>query len=166
MDNLIKIQNRNNKKLLRTNDQPLPCNCTRINSDCPIPDGQPGKNCRTKNCIYKATVRNITTNIDKVYFGSTSTELKERVRNHRNNFRDTRKENFTELAKEIHDIKRRNEAYDIKWEIMKKVKSRQPGDKYCELCSMEKFYILYYKHDNMLNNWKMEKCRHKQKITL
>ena len=55
-----------------------------------------------------------------MYFGSTSTELKERARNHRNNFRDTRKENFTELAKEIHNIKRRNEAYNIKWEIMKK----------------------------------------------
>ena len=47
-----------------------------------------------------------------------------------------------------------------------KVKSRQQGDKYCELCSTEKFYILYYKHDNMLNNIKMEKCRHKQKIML
>ena len=65
--------------------------------------------------------------MEKVRFGSTSTEFKERVRTHRNTFRDSRKETYTELAKEIHNIKRKNQSYEIRWEIMKKTKNRQPG---------------------------------------
>ena len=166
MENMIAMQTRRNKRILTPNHEEPHCNCNRANSECPIPNGEPGKNCRTKNCVYKATVKNKTTNIEKVYFGSTSTEFKERVRTHRNTFRDQRKETYTELAKEIHNIKRQNQSYEVRWEIMKKTKNRQPGDKYCNLCSAEKFYILCYKFDNMLNNFKMEKCRHKRKITL
>ena len=166
MENVIAMQTRRNKRILTPNHEEPYCNCNRSNSECPIPNGLPGKNCRTKNCVYKATVKNKTTKIEKVYFGSTSTEFKERVRTHRNTFRDPRKETYTELAKEIHKINRQNQSYEIRWEIMKKTKNRQPGDKYCNLCSAEKFYILYYKFDNMLNNFKMEKCRHKRKTTL
>ena len=79
MDNIIAMQTRRNKQILTPNYEEPHCNCNRANSECPIPNGLPGKNCRTKNCVYKATVKNKPTNIDKVYFGSTSTEFKERV---------------------------------------------------------------------------------------
>ena len=122
MENIIAMLTRRNKRILSPNHEEPHCNCNRANSESPIPNGPPGKNCRTKNCVYKATVKNKTTKIEKVYFGSTSTEFKERVRTHRNTFRDPRKETYTELAKEIHKINRQNQSYEIRWEIMKKNK--------------------------------------------
>ena len=104
MDSNIAMETKRNKRILTPNHEELPCNCNKINSDSPIPNGPTGRNCRTKNCAYKAVVKKSTTNINKVYFGSASTEFKERVRTNRNTFTDSRKENYTELAKEINKI--------------------------------------------------------------
>ena len=54
-----------------------------------------------------------------------------------------------------------NERYEIKWEIIEKSRPFTVENDYCRLFVTEKFYILNNKKPSMLNNFRIEQCRHK-----
>ena len=97
----------------------------------------------------------------KTYKGCTKTELKARIATHRNTFNDPEKRTNTEIAKEIHKLKDENKNFLIQWSILEKIPCFKPGDKYCALCTLEKYYIIFKKSRSDLNKFRLEKCKHK-----
>ena len=155
------IKRHNGKKLYDNNENDdLPCNCARV--PCPLPNGILGKNCRSTNVVYKAEVKNLNNHSKKVYYGCTKQRLKQRIEVHRNTFRDPVKKNNTDLAKEVHAIKDNNETFEIAWSIVEKSRKFEPGDRFCKLCICEKQHILYNENNNLLNQFRLESCRHKK----
>ena len=65
-------------------------------------------------------------------------------------------------------VKEKNVEYSIKWEILAKTKSYQPGSKSCDLCTTEKLKILTSDPERTLNKRTemTNKCRHKTKYKL
>ena len=135
--NMKKIISGHNMKILNeneVNENEQQCNCR---GDCILP-GQ----CRSKCVVYKASIENIQ------YIGSTSNEFKTRYRNHKASFINEDKRNETALAQYIwtNNLNRDEQNMivppNVKWEILKKCKVYSGGEKTCDLCTTEKFFIL------------------------
>ena len=123
----------------------------------------PPNNCREKDIVYEGKITINDSNETKTYKGCTSDELKNRIRVHRNTFRDVNKKNNTEMAKEVHKIKETTENFEIEWNVIDRATSFKAGDKFCKLCTLEKYHILLKKKESDLNKFRLEKCRHKKK---
>ena len=63
-------------------------------------------------------------------------------------------EKTTELAKEAHTLRRQGKEFTIIWEIMDKARSFKAGDRFCRLCILEMYTILYKSDENTLNGLK------------
>ena len=152
-----------NKNLIgHDNKNTLECNCTR--SVCPLPlEKNPPNNCRQNDIIYQGEIKKNETESIKTYKGCTSDQFKNRVSVHRNTFNDTNKKNNTEMAKAVHALVESGHSYTIKWKIIDKTSSYRPGDKFCKLCNLEKYHILFKKEETDVNTFRLEKCRHKRK---
>ena len=168
MDNMKKILNSHNKKLL--SDKPesttLPintCNC-RNKTLCPL-DGS----CLTSGVIYKAEVINTNTGVQKNYIGLAETPFKTRYSNHLKSFKHKKYENETELSKHVWLLKEQNQNFEIKWSILRKSNSYNPISKSCNLCLTEKLMLILEKNKGDLLNKRSEmvsKCRHQNKYIL
>ena len=164
MPNFISQINRHNKKLLNpnTNKDP-PCNC-RSQISCPLN----GK-CRASNIIYKATIK-YENETPKEYIGSTSTTFKNRYYNHNKSFKHDKYKHETSLSTYIWNMKGKNKNNpDVTWEILKKTKCYSEGDRYCKLCTAEKFYIISNSDPINLLNKKSElfhSCIHRKEALL
>ena len=77
------------------------------------------------------------------YVGLTATEFKTRWRNHQMSFENESKKNDTELSKHLWQLKDQKKDFAISWKILAKAKSYSNLTKRCNLCSTEKFYIVY-----------------------
>ena len=132
----------NNHRLLQlhrmkesTQDSNL-CNCRQKNS-CPL-DGK----CLIKCVVYKASVTETTPNNQETYIGLTENELRMRFNKHKSSFKLEHKRTSTTLSEHVWKLKNKNINFNIKWEIVKKVKPFAPNDKVCKLCLQEKISIL------------------------
>ena len=92
--------------------------------------------------------------------------MKIRVRTHLNTYKDPNKKSNTEMAKEVHKIKNNGQRYSTSWKILDKSVSFKPGDTYCRLCVLEKYYILFKSAPTDVNKFRLEKCRHKERCYL
>ena len=120
-----------------TQDSKL-CNCRqKKNNSCPL-DGK----CLTKCVLYKATVTETTSNNQETYIGLTENEFKTRFNLHESSFKLEPKRTSTTLSEHVWILKNENINFNIKWEIVKKVKSFAPSDKMCKLRLQEKLSIL------------------------
>ena len=139
---------------------PKPCNC-REPDKCPL-KGQ----CLVKDVVYQATVT--TAESTETYVGLTTTEFKTRWRNHQMSFKHESKKNDTELSKHLWHLKDQKKDFEISWKILAKAKCYSNLTKRCNLCSTEKFYILYKPDMATLNkhNELVSTCRHKRKFLL
>ena len=70
-----------------------------------------------------------------------STSFKTRYNNHLQSFSKQEKQNATSLAQYVWE-NNLNPSPKINWEIIKKCKVYQPGNKTCDLCTTEKVEIL------------------------
>ena len=61
---------------------------------------------------------------------------------HRSSFKFEHKRTSTTLCEHVWKLKIKNINFNIKWEIVKKVKPFAPSDKVCKLCLQEKLSIL------------------------
>ena len=108
-----------------------------------------GNKCLTRSVIYQATVE--TDEERQTYIGMTDTEFKTRYRNHKQSFERDRYEGQTELSKFIWSLKRSSIPFHISWEIVDRATSYSPITKRCNLCILEKYYILRHKERASLN---------------
>ena len=123
--------------------------------------------------MYRATVTNAVNEDIKKYIGVTDTTFKERTfkERHSNHKRDFKYQKYcicTELGKYVWELKEKNIAPIIKWEILSKVYGN-PKQNICILCLTEKLWIINFIHDNNYLNKKSElinKCRHFNKFLL
>ena len=154
------MQNRNRKLL--NNEQKTetpPCNCQKSRK-CPTPD----TSCNTTNVIYNATVK------DKKaeYIGCTTTTFKERHRNHTKSFRHEKYQNETTLSTYIWQNKL-NPNPDVVFKIIKECSIYTPGQKSCDLCLSEKYFIIknLQKPNNINKRTDIgNKCTHIRNCTL
>lgn len=144
-ENMANKIKKHNKKLL-TDEQPQEenddlCNC-RIPANCPVE----GK-CKTESVVYKAKVTY--QNSEMEYVGLTDLAFKTRYNEHNSNFRLEHSAKKTTLSKFVHE-KKLNPCPPVKWQILQKVRKYEPGQKTCNLCLTEKFYIV--KNMNNINS--------------
>ena len=88
MKNIGSIISAQNRNILNPIVQSYGCNC-RVKSSCPL-NGE----CLTPKIIYRAEVSNDKNNEKKFYFGLADTPFKERYRNHTNDFKHEKYENW------------------------------------------------------------------------
>ena len=163
--NLATIISGHNAKILRETVNPPPeerkCSCPK-GATCPL-SGQ----CLETEIVYQATVTHAG-GPDENYIGLTAPNFKSRLGNHRKSFNHLRYEKDSELSKHVWTIKRKDEDYDIKWKIIEKSKSFNPVTNICNLCTTEKFHIIFNPEQGSLNKRDEIKshCRHKKPLLL
>ena len=118
--------------------------------------------CLEKNIIYQATV--IQSNGEKnSYIGNTSTEFKQRLAGHKQTFKNS-EIGQTSLSNHIQELKSQNIDFDLNWKILDRGTPFSPESKVCNLCTKEKYHILFQSEMSLLNS-KSEMyshCRHIQ----
>ena len=137
-----------------------PCSCPK-KTICPL-----GGKCLHKNIIYKAEVTE--TDIENKqtvenYIGLCSTTFKERLGNHLQSFRHKKYLTETCLSSHIWKIKEKGSQYSVKWKIVDRGQPFNHTRKSCNLCTKEKFYIIFKPHLSSINkrNEIGAHCRHK-----
>ena len=156
-----KTLERNKKKEERDNPRKT-CNCRNPNK-CPL-KGQ----CLRESIIYQATVTTYESNCKETYIGLTKNTFKERFNGHKTTFKNTNKRNNTELSKYIWSLKDQQKDHKIEWEILREAKPYSNKTKRCQLCNLEKVYIIYRPELGTLNkrNELASACRHKAPFLL
>jgi hypothetical protein len=131
------------------------CNC-RNQDNCPM-KGQ----CLRESIIYQATVT--TSESKETYIGLTKNTFKERYNGHKTTFKNANKRNNTELSKYIWNLKDQQKDYNIEWEILRAAKPYSNKTKRCELCNLEKVFIIRRPELGTLNkrNELASSCRHR-----
>ncbi len=131
------------------------CNC-RNQDNCPM-KGQ----CLRESIIYQATVT--TSEGKETYIGLTKNTFKERYNGHKTTFKNANKRNNTELSKYIWNLKDQQKDYNIEWEILRAAKPYSNKTKRCELCNLEKVFIIRRPELGTLNkrNELASSCRHR-----
>ena len=159
------IQSNNRAKLSsdtggNSGEAPSMCNCQR-SRPCPM-NGE----CKREQVVYQATVTS--ENSTETYIGLTGNSFKERYNGHNASFRDKRKEDRTELSKHIWTLKDANKNYQIKWKILGSAPSYSNTNKKCNLCILEKYFIICKPHLGTLNKKSelISTCRHKRKYSI
>ena len=167
MDNMKKIIDSHNKKVLKSNCQnnrrEKSCNC-RSKPSCPL-----SQNCLVKGTVYKATVTTDDANDERIYIGLTENTFKQRFARHKTTFTLRKYENETELSKYIWRLHDRGKHWKIDWSILKKATPYSPISKTCNLCLTEKLLIATMKEKDKRLNKRSEfisKCRHEYKYIL
>ena len=160
MRNIGSIISSHNKNILHPKQTSFGCNC-RNKENCPL-NGE----CLTPNIIYRVDIT--TTNEHKFYYGTSQTTFKLRHNNHSCEIKYVKYQNCTELAKYFWQLKNNNISYDIKWSIASKVYG-YANSLQCELCLMEKYWIIKnFKNPSLLKKKSemINKCRHQNRILL
>ena len=163
--NMAQIISSHNSKVLKSEEisGDRKCNCSR-DKVCPL-----GGKCLEKNVIYQATVYPKNDPSKKEYYvGLTATTFKDRYSAHQTSFKHEVYGNKTTLSTHVWDLKRRNIDHDIKWKILDRGKSFSPVSNICNLCTKEKYFIIFEPEKATLNR-KDElnnTCLHKNSVLL
>ena len=88
--------------------------------------------CQEKSIMYKAVVTS--EQEKKEYIGLTEHAFKQRYSSHQTSFRHQKYEQSTELSKHIWSLKKKDETYNIEWEICEKAPAYTNKTKKCQLC--------------------------------
>ena len=160
LPNMEAIIAKHNAKLANTtpNKTQDSCNC-RIKKECPLE----GK-CLVNNVIYQATVTSENGNQES-YIGIS---FKQRWTQHKSSFKNKEKKGETALSQHIWKLKEKEIQYETKWKILTRANSFSPITGKCNLCTKEKFYIIFRSDLCSLNtrNELATHCRHKNKMLL
>ena len=153
-----------NSKLL-PKEPPLPvnklCNC-RTKNNCPL-DGE----CLTDNLVYGATVKS-PNNVEETYTGLTSDTFKIRYANHKKSFNHENYSTESTLSTYLWKLKKETINYSLSWKIIDRGKPFSPIHGNCQLCTKEKYHIIFSPEISSLNkrNELGSACRHKSKLLL
>ena len=113
--------------------------------------------------IYKATVNQTQTNGEENYVGLTGDTFKLRFGNHKKSFKHETFSTESTLSSYIWKLKSENIEYKISWKTIDKGKPFSTITNTCQLCTKEKFYIIFNPELASLNNRNElgSHCRHK-----
>ena len=106
------------------------CNC-RKKDECPLRG-----NCMIESVVYKATVHSKSTK--KTTKAKLVANFKTRFRNHKKLFNNEKYANETELSKDIWELKKKKQSYQLTREIIKKSNTSTRELGLCNLCLDEK----------------------------
>ena len=167
MKNISTIISGHNKSLLRQENRLRQENPTRKNCNCRNPEQCPlGGKCLTDNIIYEAEITSHPDEIVRDYRGLCSTTFKARWGVHKEGINHRKYAKSCELTKYVWEIKDKNQTFDIKWKILKRVNGRLIGGA-CKLCTTEKLFIIEHPEPKkLLNSNCITKCRHEGKYML
>ena len=165
--NIQQIITGHNKKILgqKTSVLKNPCTC-RANS-CPVA----GK-CKEECTVYQATVKHFSTEtgleIKETYIGLASTTFYKRHQNHKTSFKLRSHETKSKLSKHIWQLKDKNIKFGISWKIIDRARKFTPISKTCNLCTLERYYLICRKDSHTLNkNLEFgDECLHKRFLKL
>ena len=99
-----------------------------------------------------------------IYIGLTATKFKDRFANHQTSFTSQRYRNATTLSIFIWDLKEKNINFNLKWKKIDQAASFTPITGRCNLCALEKYYLIFQPEictlnkSDELNNF----CLHKK----
>ena len=148
---------KHNGKILREKPAESGCNCQQP-VECPLP----GK-CTTDKLVYRASVTS--NNTVETYVGLTAGTFKKRYGGHKSDFlhRPTEDNTSTTLSSHIWKLKDQNKAYQVEFEIVKRAAPYSPVSGICNLCTEEKFEIMFNPNLATLNSRQemFAACRHK-----
>ena len=107
-------------------------------------------------------------NNTETYVGLTENDFKTRLATHKQNFKNEKQRFNTALSKHIWRIKEKNLDYEIKWKILGRAKPYSPISRKCNLCILEKYYIICHREKASLNKKSelVNKCLHRDKYLL
>ena len=103
----------------------------------------------------------------ETYTGLTGGTIKTRISQHTTDFKYSRNETSTTLSEHIHQLKKEDKRYELKWSLLDRGPVYNPITRKCRLCLLEKFYIIFKTETASLNRRSelFNTCRHRnQKI--
>ena len=158
--NLAKAISSHNSKILNpkvVEETENNCNCSK-NTECPV-NGQ----CQTKNTIYQTTVNTSQTVKPETYVGLTARTFKERWDGHKSSFRHRNPKKSTTLSQHIWRLEDDQIDHTIEWKFVDRGHPFSPVSGICQLCTKEKYWIIYKSNLATLNsrNEITSNCRHK-----
>ena len=153
---------KHNSKLLNVSDQTdqnendESCNCKNP-AQCPLPD-----KCRVRNVVYQSTIS--VPRSREYYVGLTSRALKTRVGEHRGDWTHLDRKHKSTLASHVWNLKEGGQDPDISWKIICKAAPYSPITETCNLCTSEKWNIIFKPKTATLNSRQelFNHCRHKR----
>ena len=158
-----KIAMHNRRFSTRNEPQTTPgCNCQGGTAECPL-----GGQCKTQGVIYRADI--ITPGLDtQTYTGLTSRTFKERYYGHTHSFNHRDSTSSTTLSSYLWALKDQDRNFNISWRIIDRGKPFNPVSKRCNLCTKEKFHIIFQPEGASLNKRSemFSTCRHRKKDLL
>jgi hypothetical protein len=86
------------------------------------------------------------------YTGLTNNTFKKRWSSHEGYFRNKSDKNNTRLSTHIWKMKKDNQNYQIRWEILDRAPANTPGSRKCRLCLKENYYIVFRPDSASLNS--------------
>ena len=161
MPNVKAMVDMNNKRVLcKRIDNMKDCNC-RNKKECPLQ-----RKCNDKSVVYQATVETATSK--ESYVGLTEGEFKTRWTAHKHSFRNEKQMNSTELSKHVWKLKSSNKEFNLQWKILGHAKAYSNTTKRCNLCILEKYFIICHSELATLNKRTelINCCRHSRKHLL
>ena len=160
MPNMGDLISTHNNKILNERQEISRCKC-QDKSKCPMP----GK-CATDKVVYRATVTSGSS--VETYVGLTAGPFKDRFYKHDRDFRNPDQKNSTKLSVHIWNLKDEGKPYNIKWDIVTRALPYSPVSGKCNLCTAEKYEIIFNTKLATLNsrNELYSHCRHKRKFFL
>ena len=162
MESIISAHNKNLIKPNTEDPSQNLCNCSK-KAECPL-DNQ----CLAKGIVYQATVTSGNNERVQTYVGLTDTTFKARLANHKQSFIKEKQRNQTELSKHIWHLKEEGANYQVTWKILGKVRAYTNITKTCNLCNLEKFFIICRNDLASLNKRSelISTCRHARKFLI
>ena len=161
--NIKRIISSQNSKVIRNTEnsvQERMCSCPKTKV-CPLQ----GK-CLIDNLVYQSAVES--GGNEETYIGLASTTFKLRLGNHKKAFKNEIYRKDTCLSGHIWDIKNKGGDYEIKWKFIGRAQPFSPVTGICNLCTLEKYHILFKPHLATIN--KREEinnyCLHKTPLLL
>ena len=146
MPNIRSKINGCNKKIIQPKPtEPLKL-CKLIREDCPM-----NRLSLKSSILYQATKCSNSKYKEKRYKGLCETTFQKRYANHKKSFNLSKSKNDTILSIEYGDLKQKQQAPKITWEIKGQYKAYKPTLKECNLCLNEKLSIIDHLDRNLLN---------------
>ena len=139
------------------------CNCQKGPEQCPLNGA-----CQTKSLVYGAKVTNTRTKKSEFYTGVTARRFKDRYYEHQSNSRHEDERHKTTLSEHIWKLRDMNESYTVSWWVIDRGRAFNPSTKTCNICSKEKFHIMFNPQTATLNSRRevFATCRHRTKLLL
>ena len=159
--NIKNLISSHNQKVIKTTENSAEqrmCNCAK--PPCPL-QGR----CLTDNLVYQATVKSGTE--EQTYIGLASTTFKLRLGNHKKAFNHEQYRTNTSLSNYVWDLKHAGKDYDVEWDLIGRAKPFSPISNACNLCTLEKFHILFTPELATINKQQINSpCLHKTTVLL